>query len=133
MTLAIANTRDVLQAVADFDVDLGFIEGARAPGPTSSCGGWLSDELIVVAAPGYPLVAGAARRQAARRGDLIVRELVGTREASDRWLSAELARVEVELELGSNEAVNARSRRAGIGCPRATRWPTRRTRAGWWN
>lgn len=117
VTLAIANTRDVLQAVADFDVDLGFIEGART-GADFIVRRWLSDELIVVAAPGHPLAARRATLKQLAAATWIVREPgSGTREASDRWLSAELARVEVELELGSNEAVKrAVASGLGIGC-----------------
>lgn len=115
--LAIANTRDVLQAVADFDVDLGFIEGARTA-PEFVVRRWLSDELIVVAAPGHPLAGRRVRPKQLEAATWIVREQgSGTREASDRWLTAELGRFEVELELGSNEAVKrAVASGLGIGC-----------------
>jgi DNA-binding transcriptional LysR family regulator len=41
----------------------------------------------------------------------------GTREATDRWLLPHLAEMQVELELGSNEAVKrAVSAGIGLGC-----------------
>ncbi|HEX4508879.1 MAG TPA: LysR substrate-binding domain-containing protein, partial [Burkholderiaceae bacterium] len=52
--LDIANTSDVLDAVGAFDVDLGFIEGARTH-PGFVVQRWRDDELTVVAAPGHPL------------------------------------------------------------------------------
>ncbi len=58
--LVIANTRHVLQAAANFGVDLGFIEGARTD-PDFVVRRWLSDELIVVAAPGHRSPRGARR------------------------------------------------------------------------
>ena len=65
-----------------------------------------------------PLAARRATLKQLAAATWIVREPgSGTREASDRWLSAELARVEVELELGSNEAVKrAVASGLGIGC-----------------
>lgn len=117
LTLAIANTSDVLQAVASFDVDLGFIEGART-GPEFIVRRWLSDELVVVAAPDHPLASRRVTLRQLETATWIVRELgSGTREASDRWLSAELGRIEIALELGSNEAVKrAVASGLGVGC-----------------
>lgn len=113
----IANTAEVLDAVARFDVDLGFIEGARTH-PDLVVHRWLSDELVVIAAPTHPW---ARQRVTARRlasATWIVREPgSGTREASDRWLIPALGQVAVEMELGSNEAVKrAVASGLGLGC-----------------
>jgi len=117
VTLVIANTRDVLQSVANFDVDLGFIEGARTD-PDFVVRRWFSDELIVVAAPGHRLAGRRTTLRQLEAATWIVREQgSGTREASDRWLTAELGRIEIELELGSNEAVKrAVASGLGVGC-----------------
>lgn len=114
--LEIANTRHVLDAVAAFDVDIGFIEGGGTH-PELSVRRWLDDELVVVAAPEHPL-AGAASATALADATWIVREQgSGTREATDRWLTAGLGRLQVELELGSNEAVKrAVASGLGLGC-----------------
>jgi len=115
--LAIANTRDVLEAVASFDVDVGFIEGARTH-PEFVVRRWRQDELIVVAAPSHPLVGRRCTLAQLAAATWILRELgSGTREVADRWLVARLPHVNVELELGSNEAVKrAVGSGLGIGC-----------------
>jgi len=48
----IANTRHMRDAVAAFDVDIGFIEGGGTH-PELSVRRWLDDELVVVSAPGH--------------------------------------------------------------------------------
>jgi DNA-binding transcriptional LysR family regulator len=116
--LAIANTRDVLAAVAAFEVDVGFIEGQHTH-PDLLVRRWRSDELAVFAAPAHPL---AARRRVTpaklAQASWVLREPgSGTREASDRWLIPHLPQVDVELELGSNEAVKrAVASGLGLGC-----------------
>jgi len=115
--LDIANTRNVLDAVAGFEVDVGFIEGPMSH-PDLVVRRWMSDELIVVAAPAHPLAGRSATVRRLADATWILREQgSGTREAADRWLSAQLGRLEVELELGSNEAVKrAVASGLGLGC-----------------
>lgn len=112
--LDIVNTHDVFDRVASFRADLGFIEGTHSH-PELKVRKWRSDEIVIVAAAGHPL---AGRRVGARQlnqATWVLREPgSGTREASDRWLIPHLAEMEVELELGSNEAVK-RVVRAGLG------------------
>ena len=65
--LQIANTRDVIEAVAAFDVDVGFIEGTQTHSELI-VRPWLDDELVIVAAPGHPLARQrASARQLGRR------------------------------------------------------------------
>lgn len=116
--LAIANTHDVLRAVAAFEADIGFVEGTGSH-PELSVRHWLDDELVVVCAPGHAL----ARRRNVSATDLaaapwVLREMgSGTREAADRWLTRELGQFTVALELGSNEAVkHAVAAGLGLGC-----------------
>ncbi|MEO5671076.1 MAG: LysR family transcriptional regulator [Ramlibacter sp.] len=112
--LDIANTREVLQAVADYDVDIGFIEGTGSH-PELSVRRWQSDQLVIVAAPGHPLAGRRVSAQRLAEASWILREQgSGTREAADRWLTASLTQVNVKLELGSNEAVK-RAVRSGLG------------------
>lgn len=113
----IDNTAQVLNAVARFDVDLGFVEGARTH-PDLLVRRWRGDELVIVAAPTHPW---ADQRVSARQlsgAQWIFREAgSGTREASDRWLVPALGEVAVEMELGSNEAVKrAVASGLGLGC-----------------
>jgi DNA-binding transcriptional LysR family regulator len=115
--LEIANTRRVMDAVAGFDVDLGFIEGSGSH-PELSVRRWRDDRLVVVAAPGHALATQKPSLGRLAQATWIVRESgSGTREASDRWLTGSLGQVQVELELGSNEAVKrAVASGLGLGC-----------------
>jgi len=115
--LDIANTRDVLEAVSGFAVDVGFIEGQRSH-PELAVRRWMSDELVIVAAPRHPLAGQVATARRLQDATWILREQgSGTREAADRWLTSRLERVEVGLELGSNEAVKrAVASGLGLGC-----------------
>lgn len=115
--LSIANTHEVFDAVASFSADVGFIEGQHTH-PELTVRRWQTDELIVIASPEHPF---AARKPSVRQlssAVWILREQgSGTREASDRWLVPHLRSVDVDLELGSNEAVKrAVAAGLGLGC-----------------
>ncbi len=116
--LLIGNTREVIAAVAAFEVDLGFIEGPQAH-PDLLLKPWLTDEMVVVAAPCHPLarlrrVNAAALRQVR----WAMREPgSGSREAVDRWLLEHLGQIEVAFELGSLEAIKRLvAAGAAVGC-----------------
>jgi DNA-binding transcriptional LysR family regulator len=104
--VTVGNTSEVIGAVAAFDVDVGFIEGPQTH-PDLALEPWLTDELVVVAAPGHPL---AGRRRASVEQLRALRWALresgsGTREASDRWLIEHLGSIDVGFELGSTEAL----------------------------
>jgi DNA-binding transcriptional LysR family regulator len=103
--LQIANTRDVIEAVAGFEVDVGFIEGPQTHADLT-VRPWLSDELVIVAAPGHPLAARRASPRHLAEATWVVREPgSGTRQATDAWLLQHLHQVRVGFELGSTEAI----------------------------
>ncbi len=115
--LSIANTHEVFDSVASFSADVGFIEGQHTH-PELTVRRWQTDELVVIASPRHPF---AARKPSVRQlsgAVWILREVgSGTREASDRWLVPHLRSVDVDLELGSNEAVKrAVAAGLGLGC-----------------
>ncbi len=116
--IAVANTAGVIAAVASFHVDVGFIEGPQTH-PDLSVQPWVTDELVVVAAPGHVLAAtrcvGPERLRALRWA---VREPgSGTREASDRWLLDHLGTIEIGFELGSTETLKrVVATGAAVGC-----------------
>jgi DNA-binding transcriptional LysR family regulator len=116
--LLIGNTREVIAAVAAFEVDLGFIEGPQAH-PDLILQPWLSDEMVVVASPRHPL---ARRRRidaaALRQARWAMREPgSGSREAVDRWLLEHLGQIEVAFEFGSLEAIRRLvAAGAAVGC-----------------
>jgi len=115
--LSIGNTQQVFESVASFAVDVGFIEGQHSH-PDLTVRRWRTDELAVIAAPTHPF----ARRKPSLRqladAVWILREPgSGTREASDRWLIHSLQHVDVDLELGTNEAVKrVVALGLGLGC-----------------
>jgi DNA-binding transcriptional LysR family regulator len=105
--LVIANTTGVLAAVAALDADIGFVEGPQTH-PDLRVREWLTDEMVIVAAPSHPLARGSVTREALRKARWALRERgSGTREAADRWLSAQLGPVQVEFELGTPEAIKS--------------------------
>lgn len=112
--LEIANTHDVLDHVASFRADIGFIEGMHSH-PELTVRRWRTDQIVVVAAAGHPMTGRKVNARQLMEATWVLREPgSGTREASDRWLISHLPALEVGLELGSNEAVK-RAVAAGIG------------------
>nr|WP_145552148.1 LysR family transcriptional regulator [Variovorax boronicumulans] len=115
--LRIANTSEVIEAVAGFAVDLGFIEGPQTH-PDVVLQPWRSDELVVVAAPTHPLAGRTASLRQLADATWVLREPEsGTRQATDAWLLAHLDRLDVGFELGSTEAIKRLvAAGAGLGC-----------------
>ncbi|HSI59673.1 MAG TPA: LysR family transcriptional regulator [Ideonella sp.] len=115
--MVISNTSDVIAAVVGFEADVGFIEG-RQTHPDISVKPWLSDELVLIAAPSHPLAGRPVSARELAAATWVLREPgSGTREASDRWLLEHLEQVNVEFELGSSEAIKRVVGSAvGIGC-----------------
>ena len=115
--LMIANTRDVIAAVAAFDVDVGFIEGPQTH-PNLRVHPWLTDELVIVAAPSHPLAGRHAGMRQLRDAIWALREPgSGTREAADRWLLEHVGPLQVAFELGSAEAIKrVVAAGAALGC-----------------
>lgn len=112
--VAITNTHDVFDAVASFDADIGFIEGTHTH-PELRVRRWRTDQMVIIAAKGHPMAGRKVNARQLLRAAWVLREPgSGTREASDRWLIPHLPDLQVELELGSNEAVK-RAVAAGIG------------------
>ena len=103
--LRIGNTADVLAAVADFAVDVGFIEGPQTH-PDLAIHPWLEDELVIVAAAGHALAGGVATPRQLAAQTWVLREVgSGTRQVTDAWLMGHLPQVSVGYELGSTEAI----------------------------
>ncbi|NUZ06047.1 LysR family transcriptional regulator [Piscinibacter koreensis] len=105
VSLAIANTRAVIDAVVAFEADVGFIEGPQTHRDLIAQP-WLPDELVIVAAAGHPLAGTSASTQALQGAEWALREPgSGTREVADRWLVEHLGRVKLAFELGSPETI----------------------------
>jgi len=119
--IMVANTIDIVNAVANFDVDAGFIEGfCHQPGLQVEP--WLYDELIVVAAPSHPIVAsmgkGKVSLTALRDSSWLLREPgSGTREAVEHALLPKLHYLTPAAEFSNSEAIkNATLAGLGLAC-----------------
>ncbi|WP_297206552.1 DNA-binding transcriptional regulator YeiE [uncultured Pluralibacter sp.] len=117
LELSVGNSQDVINAVADFRVDIGLIEG---PCHTVEIVAepWLEDELVVFAAPGSPLLSREITLPQLAAEPWILRERgSGTREIVDYLLLAHLPKFQLMMELGNSEAIKHAVRHGmGISC-----------------
>ncbi|WP_312924342.1 DNA-binding transcriptional regulator YeiE [Atlantibacter hermannii] len=117
LELSVGNTQDVVNAIIDFRVDVGFIEGPchMAEIVTEP---WLDDELVVFAAPDNALANGPVRLEALAAAPWILRERgSGTREIVDYLLLSHLPKFQLAMELGNSEAIKHAVRHGlGISC-----------------
>ncbi|HUD41164.1 MAG TPA: LysR family transcriptional regulator [Dokdonella sp.] len=119
LDLRVGNTREVVEAVAAFEVDLGFIEGP-CHADAIRVRPWREDELVIVAAPDHPLARGGERLPLRRLRELrwLLREPgSGTREAVEQALLPHLHHLPADMTLGSSEAIkNAVAAGLGVSC-----------------
>lgn len=113
--LAVHNSSDIVAAVARFELDLGLVEG-EVQHPEVVAEPWLSDELVVFAAPDHPLAGRAeVSRAEVLACDWILREPgSGTRATLDHAFGSERQQLRVRLELEHTEAIK-RAVEAGLG------------------
>jgi DNA-binding transcriptional LysR family regulator len=119
--VTIANTADVAAAVANFEVEIGFIEGpCHVPGLRVEP--WLRDELIIVAAPGNAQAqrarsAPATPEELAQQRWLLREPGSGTREAAEGALVPYLHYLEEGGQFNSSEAIkHACAAGLGLAC-----------------
>ncbi|HKU39783.1 MAG TPA: LysR family transcriptional regulator [Polyangiales bacterium] len=116
--LEIANTRQIAHKLANFEIDVGLVEGELAD-PDLEVSRWCGDELVVFCAPDHRL----AKRKTLSDDDLreaswIVREHgSGTRQAFDHALHGILPELSIVLELQHTEAIKSAVQTGlGLGC-----------------
>jgi DNA-binding transcriptional LysR family regulator len=115
LTLDVANTEEISRRVANFELDVGLVEG-EVDHPDLETAPWRDDQLVVFCGARDPL----ARKRALTDQDLlsaawIVRERgSGTRQAFDRAMRGLLPQLRVALTLGQTEAIK-RAVEAGLG------------------
>ena len=117
LELSVGNSQDVINAVADFRVDIGLIEG-----PCHSADiiaePWLEDELVVFSAPDSAWLQGEVTLDKLARVPWILREKgSGTREIVDYLLLSHLPQFQMGMELGNSEAIKHAVRHdLGVSC-----------------
>lgn len=127
----IGNTQDIAAAVANFEVDLGLIEGPSHQ-PELKATAWMRDELVIVCAPGYELAQHLPQEKlkSAHKVPLevslkslgeaqwLLREPgSGTREAVEQALRPHLHQLQADLQLGGTEAIKqAAAEGLGVTC-----------------
>ena len=119
ITLAVGNTEEIARQVANFEIDVGLIEG-EIEHPDLDVTPWRDDELVVFCAPGHPF---ARRGRVLSDDDLrqvawIVREHgSGTRQTFDRAMHGLLPELHIAFSLQHTEAIKgAVSAGLGVGC-----------------
>ncbi|KNC90248.1 DNA-binding transcriptional regulator YeiE [Trabulsiella odontotermitis] len=117
LELSVGNSQDVINAVADFRVDIGLIEGPCHAAEIVA-EPWLEDELVVFAAPDSPLLEGKVTLARLASAPWILREKgSGTRELVDYLLLSHLPEFHLGMELGNSEAIKHAVRHGlGISC-----------------
>ncbi|MCC8366181.1 LysR family transcriptional regulator [Xenorhabdus sp. PB61.4] len=117
LELHISNTEDVIKSVAEFRVDLAFIEGL-CHNPDLITQPWMKDELIVFSSPESPLVRSNLTLEDLIKAPWILREKgSGTREVLDQLLFSQMPRFNIAMELGNSEAIkHAVQYGMGISC-----------------
>ncbi|PXX46015.1 LysR family transcriptional regulator [Aquitalea magnusonii] len=112
--LLVANTADVVEAVAGFKVDMGFIEGP-CHHPDIVVEPWQDDILVVFAAASHPLAQGAVSLSRLAQAQWVLRESgSGTREEVERLLLPHVGGFAQVMEMGHSEAIK-RVVAAGLG------------------
>lgn len=116
--LEVRNTAAIVAEVANFDLDLGLIEG-QCNDPRLERTPWVKDRLAVFCAPGHPLAGrGAVAAEELLAHPWILREPgSGTRLACEAAFGERFHRLPVRLELEHTEAIKrAVEAGLGIGC-----------------
>lgn len=114
LELEVANTHDIVEAVAAFRVDFGLIEGPSYH-PDLHTTIWRQDELVVFVAARHALAGRRVALEELADADWILREQgSGTREEVDRLLLPHLRHLNLCMELGHSEAIK-RAVAAGLG------------------
>ena len=117
--LSVGNTREIVDKVLSYQVDLGLIEG-EVNEPDIDVLPWRTDEMVVVCSPEHPLAKenNPLTREQLVRLDWIVREKgSGTRQTFERGMYGILQDLNYVLELEQIEAMKrAVTLNLGVSC-----------------
>ncbi|MCP8467311.1 LysR family transcriptional regulator [Pseudomonas sp. ZM23] len=106
LQLQVANSRDVIEALAEFRLDVAFIE-APILHPQIQLTPWTDDELLLVAAADHPLaLAGQVTIEDLTAARWVLRESgSGTRVTFEQQVLPRLGSVDSPLEISNAEAI----------------------------
>lgn len=120
--VVIGNTAMICEAVANFELDVGLIEGPSHQAALAVTP-WLEDELVIVAAPSA-VPAKLGLRELREQVWLLREPGSGTREATDQVLLPHLRGYRRSIELGSSVAIKEAAA-AGLGVACLSAWAVR--------
>lgn len=113
-TAEIANTSDIAEKLASFDLDIALIEGPVTDADLVTFP-WMNDELVVVAPKDHPLTGRPVAFEELERASWVLREKgSSTRDFFETQLHQRLASVQVSAELNSFDAI-VRAVKIGLG------------------
>jgi DNA-binding transcriptional LysR family regulator len=118
VTLEVANTEQISQKVANFELDIGLIEG-EVNNPVLEITRWRDDKLVLFCSPSHLLAKKPELdTQDLRQTGWILREPgSGTRQTFDRVMHDILPELHIVLELQQTEAIlQAVKAGMGLGC-----------------
>lgn len=120
LQVVVANTADIVGKVANFEVDLGLIEGPCNRTDVSVTP-WLEDELVLVVSPNHPLIRASGEivsPELLAKSNWLLRERgSGTREALEQALLPHIAQLKCSLEFNDHEAIKQSAAQGlGVAC-----------------
>ncbi|MBF5037922.1 LysR family transcriptional regulator [Methylophilus sp. 13] len=121
LKITVANTTEIANKVANFEIDLGLIEGT-AQHPDIRVDRWIEDELVIVGSAQHPLVRALAGKSATytqlSKVNWLQREPgSGTREILEQELLINLPFIKSSLEFNDHQAIKQSAAEGlGIGC-----------------
>ncbi len=121
LQVLIANTADIISKVANFEVDIGLIEGPCHRNDIAVTP-WLEDQLLLVAAPTHPVILeyglNLVPPERLAKANWLLREPgSGTREALERALLPHVVQLKSSLEFNDHEAIKQSALEGlGIAC-----------------
>lgn len=117
ITLVVANMVEIARKVANFEIDVGLVEG-ELHDPDLDVIHWCDDELVVFCAPSHPFAGRVLGDDDLRDAQWIVREPgSGTRQAFDHAMHGMLSDLQIAFELQHIEGIKtAVESGMGVGC-----------------
>ncbi len=122
MRVDIANSSKIAEAVANYEIDAGFIEG-HCHVPNLEVIPWIQDELLIVASPTHAIARkGKVDFDTLQQVQWLMRESgSGTRETVEYELLRHLSHLNIGMEFGGAEAIK-RATSEGLGISCLSRW-----------